>query len=213
MQFFWGVLLCDLQQHPPAIEWVARHPRRSRVLSALLVFLGLTIASYPEQRPEWQPWSMALHRILVPILPKNPDFPRFSSAFGLELISLGIHFSPWLRDLLSGRYLLWLGRQSFAVYLLHGSMLRIVLAWMLYGVRMPEDTTNAKGEVVRGVLHYPGHPFLALCMLVWIPMVYGVAVLWTRYVDPWAARVTEQLINRVKLDATEKALLPATVKR
>jgi peptidoglycan/LPS O-acetylase OafA/YrhL len=208
MQFFWGVFICDLQHHTPSTNFQTQHPRLTTLLSCSLLLSGLTIASYPEQKPEWQPWSATLHSFLVPLLPSNPDFPRFASGIGLELVALSIALSKTLRGWLAARPLLWLGRQSFAVYLLHGSMLRVVLVWMLYGVALPPDGKNDKGETVPGTLKYPGHGYLALCCAVWIPMVYGVAMLWTTFVDPWCARVTERLVEGVKLEKNEKGLLP-----
>jgi peptidoglycan/LPS O-acetylase OafA/YrhL len=207
MQFFWGTFICHLQHYPPALAVLTKHPRASRLLALLFLVMGLTIASYPEQHPEWQPWSAALHNFLEPILPRNPDFPRFSSGFGLELVVVSLYFSPTLRDILSSRALLWLGKQSFAVYLLHGSMLRIVLCWMLYGAHLPPDTVNEKGEKVRGQLRYPGNWYLLACLPFWLPMVYAVAVLWTRYVDPVCARLTQSLVGRIELDRDEKRML------
>lgn len=210
MQFFWGILLAELQHYEPAIRFQTLRPRLCRLISVLCLFIGLTIASYPEGHPEWMTWSKIEHAILVPILPRDPDFPRFASGIGLEFISLGIHFSPCIRDLLSGRYLLWLGKQSFAVYLLHGPLLRTVLCWMLYGISMPPDVVNDKGEKVPGTLRFPGGWHLLLALLFWMPLNYGIAALWTTYVDPWCARMTERLVGYVTIDVNEKeTLLPS----
>ncbi|KAI1865704.1 hypothetical protein JX265_008027 [Neoarthrinium moseri] len=211
MQFFWGVFLCDVQNAPAANDFIINRPRLCKLLAAICLLIGGFVASYPEGHPEWQPWSAWLFRVLVRILPKDPDFPRFGSGIGLEFITLGIHFSPFLKDVLSGKYLLWLGKQSFAVYLLHGPLLRWVLCWMVYGTHLPADVVNDKGETVPGQLHFPGGYKLLIWLPFWIPLNYGVAMLWTTYVDPWCAQLTEQVVSYVKDSPDEKeggVLLP-----
>lgn len=189
---------------------MANRPRVSKMLAIFFLVIGCFLASYPEGRSEWQSWSAWQHRLLVQILPKDPDFPRFASGLGLELITLGIHFSPFLKDVLSGKYLLWLGKQSFAVYLLHGPLLRWVLCWMVYGPRMPADGVNDVGETVPGKLIYPGGYKLMIWLPFWIPLNYGLALLWTTHVDPWCAQLTEQVVSHVKESYDEKPgiLLP-----
>lgn len=208
MQFFWGVLLADLQNNESANAFVTERRRLCRLLSTVLLLLGLAIASFPEGHAEWMTWSRVELAILKPILPHDPDFPRFASGIGLELITLGLHFSPWLRDLLSSRSLLWFGKQSFAVYLLHGPLLRWILVWMLYGVSLPADVTNEKGETVPGpALPFPGRGRYVAALAFWIPLNYGVALLWTTYVDPWCARMTERLVGHVLLKRNEKGVV------
>lgn len=208
-QFFWGIFLCDLQQYQPALDFINNRPRLCRLLSIIFMSVGLFVASYPEGHPEWQPWSQFIHVWLERILPEKPDFPRFSSGIGLHLITLGLHFSPWLRELLASRYLIFLGKQSFAVYLLHGPLLRWVLVWMLYGVRLPPDHMNDKGEVEHGVLKYPGNNWLLAWLLLWVPLNYGVAMLWTGWVDPWCDRMTDRIVSYVKLEQKdEKGPMP-----
>ncbi len=209
MQFFWGVFLADLQNNEAASAFLLDHRRLSRTFSTVLIFLGLTLASYPEGNVEWMAWSRVEHRMLRLILPEISDFPRFASGMGLEMITLGLHFSPWMREVLSSRYLIWFGKQSFAVYLLHGALLRTVLCWMVYGVRLPPDTQDENGNQVPGSLQFPGTGWLVFCLVIWIPLNYGAAMLWTNHVDPLCARVTEAFAGHVTQDKEEKpALLP-----
>jgi peptidoglycan/LPS O-acetylase OafA/YrhL len=211
MQFFWGVFLCDVQNHPVANDFIISRPRTSKMLAIVFLVFGCFVASYPEGHAEWQPWSQWLFNLLVLITPKDPDFPRFGSGLGLELITLGIHFSPFLKDALSSKYLLWLGKQSFAVYLLHGPLLRWLLCWMVYGVHLPEDVLNEQGETVPGKLIYPGNYKLMIWLPIWLPLNYAVAMMWTTYVDPWCAQVTEQMVSHLKATDDEKqggVLLP-----
>jgi peptidoglycan/LPS O-acetylase OafA/YrhL len=210
MQFFWGVFLCDVQNHPSANEFMARRPIVCQMIAAICITLGLYIASYPEGHPEWMTWSKLQFDVLVQIIPENAEFPRFATAFGLELLTLGIHFSTSIKNVLSSKYLLWLGKQSFAVYLIHGPLLRWVLCWMVYGIHPPADVQDENGDWIPGKLIFPGNYRLLIWLPIWIPLNYGLAVLWTTYVDPWCAQVSEQMVTYVKRDTEEKQdlLLP-----
>lgn len=204
MQFFWGTLLADLQNHPPTTQFISDRARLCKVLSFTLVLTGLTFASFPEGHAEWMTWSRVLLDMMRPVLPENPDFPRFGSGIGLELIALGVLLSPWLQRALSSRYLLFLGRMSFAVYLLHGPLMKTVLVWMLYGVQVMPDHEDEQGAMVITRLKYPGNLTLIAWQLVWLPMVYGIAHLWMAHVDPWCDRMTNKLVEYVRLEASEK---------
>lgn len=209
MQFFWGVFLADLQNHPTAVEFFANRPRLARVAAIVCLAIGFTFASLPERNFEWAPWSNSLKNFLSIILPKDPDYSRFSSGLGLIFISLAIHLSPLAKDVLSNRAFLWLGKQSFAVYLLHGPLLRTTLCWIVFGFNVPPDTQNDKGEVQPGRFPSPSGIKLLICISFWLPFVYAIAVAWTTYVDPWCARVTEKMVSKIKEETGEKPLLPA----
>ena len=204
MQFFWGMFLADLSNHPPAIEYAQRNRWVSTIASPVLILTGLIIASYPEGEPQYTIWSSKLHSILICILPQNADIPRFSSGIGLEFLSLGIQYSPSVKNILSNKYLLWLGKNSFAVYLLHGTLLRILLTWMLFGVTLPADVTNDKGELTPGpALEIAGPLVQAICIPIWFVGLYAVANYWTQYVDPFCARLTQKLERYVFEEKTE----------
>lgn len=204
MQFFWGVLLADLQNHEATTAFIASRPVATGVLSGVLFALGLMLASFPEAHAEWAGWSRALKTAMTPFAPNADDLARLGSGLGLELVSAGILLSPALQRALSSRYLLFLGRMSFAVYLLHGPLMKTALVWMLYGVQAPPDRENVNGDVVLTRLTYPGNLSLIAWQIVWLPMLYGVANLWMTYVDPWCDRMTNRLVDHVRLDASEK---------
>lgn len=181
-------------------------PPRLRSLSFPLLIVGFYIASYPEANVEWKPWSNFLHRILVAITPENADWPRFSSTFGLHFIVFAIHLSPTLKNWLSSSYLLWFGRQSFAVYLLHGTIERVLLTWMVYGVTVNPEIVNEIGEVVPGPLKpWPGNTRFLIVVGPWCVILYGIAVLWTKYVDAWCDQVVWRLQKRVGLGSPSLA--------
>ncbi|PKS04898.1 hypothetical protein jhhlp_008262 [Lomentospora prolificans] len=198
MMFFWGVFLSELQNTPSANDFLTARPIISRVICVSSMVFGLCIASFPEGNTEWAAWSNNMRIIFDYILPKGADYSRFSTALGLQFIAVGLHCSPLLRDLLSNRWFLWLGKQSFAVYLLHGTIPRTVLCYMLFGLKVPEDHQNEEGNMVATHFDQPTGLQLLICTAFWLPLNYVAAYGWTTYVDPWCARVTEKLVGYVK---------------
>ncbi|KAI9743254.1 MAG: hypothetical protein M1818_003100 [Claussenomyces sp. TS43310] len=191
MQMMFGMFMADLQNTPTAENWIKTHPRLRTSFAAILLILGMFLASYPEEGHTFCKWSNTLHDLGAYVIPPNHDFPRFFTAFGLELIVLGIHLSGGIRDVLSNRLFLWLGKNSFAVYLIHGSLLRSVLCWMMYGGSVPPDVQNDEGQWVHGPpLELKSTVREIFCVPIWFVMLYGVAHLWTTYVDPMCARWT-----------------------
>lgn len=154
----------------------------------ILLIAGLYLASFPETFAERAPWSAKLQYLSTFILKADADKPRYFTAFGLELIVLSIHFSPRTREILSNRLFLWLGKNSFAVYLLHGTLLRTFLTYVLYGIQLPTmEVENEDGtfDDVKLTIENP------LKMIFWIPVffvvLYGIANFWTGKVDPLCA--------------------------
>lgn len=213
MQFFFGVFLSDVQNHPSGNKLLNDHPRIARILCPFFLILGTFVASYPEAHPDRVSWARHLHNVLAAILPGSARdlYPRFASGLGVQLMAIGLHFSPKMRDVLSNRAFLWLGKQSFAVYLLHGPLLRSVLAWMLYGFKTTPDTLDAEGKPEHHYTKFPGMMHLYVCLVMWIPLNYFVAHLWTTYVDPYCGRLTEKFVSYVIKEEAEKPqpLLPA----
>ena len=198
---FFGIFLAEFQMDDFTNAFIASQPVIAPVLSTFNILLGGWLASYPEANIEALAWSRNLHAFFTSITPKDPDYGHFSSSFGLMFIAFGIVLSPFLQKALSSKYLLFFGRMSFAVYLLHHSMMKTVLAWMLYGVHTKPAHMNDKNEPEITRLEYPGHATLIMWSIVWWPMLYGVAYLWTQHVDPRCERLANKLVEWIKLDS------------
>ena len=211
-QFFFGAFLCDLSQFPPYIDWIAARKWPGRVLAPILIFIGLLLASYPETKPELMPWSNFMLKMAGWIFPPNhPDTPRFYSGIGLEFLALGMHFSDHVKAVLSNKYLLWAGKNSFAVYLLHGTLLRTILVWMLYGIAAPPDIIQEDGtHTAAPHLKLGGRLQWYFWLPIWFVIQYWIANLWMKYVDPLCARITQNLEEYVfeEQNAVEKSILP-----
>lgn len=200
---FWGVLIAELQLEPQTARFIEQQRILAPVLSLVLVFAGFYVASYPESHAEWMPWSATLTHFLQPNLPEDPDLPRFSSGIGLMLAAVGIVLSPRLQALLSSRILLFFGKMGFAVYLLHGTLMKTILSWMVYGINVPRDHLGPDGEIQMTRMKYPGHPTLLVCVVFFLPILYSAAYAWTQHVDPWADRMTNRLVNLIKPEETK----------
>ncbi|KAJ5381489.1 uncharacterized protein N7496_003917 [Penicillium cataractarum] len=208
MQAIFGVLLSDLSYNTTLKDWVEAHRYTRKLIIIPLALAGLLIASYPGEHPEWMPWSNFMFELSKYIFPPDVNVGKRYSALGVDLIILAIYLSPSTKEFLASRLLLWLGKQSFAVYLIHGTMLRVVLCWMLYGISgQPWEGGEAATDDLRDWLPLRPPWVVAISIPVWIGLVYALATAWTAYVDPFCASMTEKL-ERTVFAEDEKASLP-----
>lgn len=196
MQAIYGMLLSDLSYHTALKDFIEKHPRGRKFLTIPLTIIGLLIASYPGEHPEWAGWSNMMFKASQYIFPPEVNVGKRYTAIGIDMIILAIFFSPSTKDFLSSRLLLWLGKQSFAVYLVHGTLLRTVLCWMLYGITAQPwaPKFDEKGEFAEPPwIPIRGPWVVGIAIPVWIGIVYVCAAAWTKYVDSFCARVTQWL--------------------
>ncbi|KAJ5888720.1 Acyltransferase 3 [Penicillium taxi] len=223
MQAIYGMFLSDLSYEVAFKEFIENHKWFRRTISATFVIVGLFICSYPGEHPEWAVWSDYMFKAAHYIFPPEVNIGKRYSAIGVDLIIFAIFISPSTKDFLSNRLLLWLGKQSFAVYLVHGTLLRTVLCWMLYGITgQPWDgePVDGNGAPLLDDNGEPLHPHwlpirapwvVGISIPTWIAIVYACAVAWTTYVDPFCARMTHKL-EKLVFEEDEKSpeALPLT---
>ncbi|KAJ5573814.1 uncharacterized protein N7459_008241 [Penicillium hispanicum] len=208
IQAIYGMLLSDLSYHAAMKNWVEKHPYGRKMITIPLTVVGLFIASYPGEHPEWATWSHYMFDVAQYIFPPDVNIGKRYTAVGVDLIILAIYLSPSTKDFLSNRLLLWLGKQSFAVYLIHGTMLRVVLCWMLYGISgQPWEGGEALTDDERDWLPLRPPGVVAISIPIWIGLVYACAAAWTAYVDSFCASMTAKLERAVFVE-DEKAALP-----
>lgn len=209
LQAVYGMFLSDLAHDTPFHDWVLaqKWPRRAVALS--LTIIGLFIASYPGEHPEWSLWSDYLREFAYYIFPADVNIGKRYSALGLDMVILAIYLSPSTKEFLANRVLLWLGKQSFAVYLVHGTLVRTVLCWMLYGISgqpWAGEIVDEKGQPIYDDFGEPMHPHwipirapwvVAISIPACIALVYVCATLWTTYVDPLCAKLTQKVEKAV----------------
>ncbi|KAF2751215.1 hypothetical protein M011DRAFT_473720 [Sporormia fimetaria CBS 119925] len=195
LQFIWGVLLCDVGSEPAFRDWVNNWTKTRRILQTVLMITGIYVAGYPLERPEWATWSRQLQTIGSYIFPPGTDQPRRWTATGWDLCVTGIWLSPTLQSLFSNKTFMWFGRNSFAVYLTHGTVLRVFLARLIYGWST-EGYSVEKSEDGKEIFHYlprGGKLTFFIAIPVFFLVEYTIAHFWTTYVDAWCARLTKWL--------------------
>jgi peptidoglycan/LPS O-acetylase OafA/YrhL len=194
------MFLCDLSMHQPTQDFIAQWRWPRRIVSFSLIIGGLYVASYPYEHPEWVGWSRSLGQLQHLLFPRDSHLPKRFTAVGIDMLVLGIHLSSSVKGFLSNKYCLWLGKNSFAVYLVHGTLLRTLLIWMIYGVRTLPESDLALGHY----LPRAGKLTFAVALPFWFAVVYGVAHLWTVHVDSLCAAVTHRLEHYLCKEEDEK---------
>lgn len=177
-------------------------PQKNSGLVAILPYplalLGLYFCSYPDEYNDWAPWSRQLLRLGTKIFPLNSDFGRFWPGLGAQILCFSILFSPPLRRALSHKYLLWLGSVSYPIYLLHGPLMRTVLAWITFApIAMHfEPAAGEDGQNQRLPLPRP-LAFVFILPVFWAFLLY-VVHLWALKVEPLVALATKKFEDFAK---------------
>ncbi|KAK3368740.1 acyltransferase family-domain-containing protein [Podospora didyma] len=207
-----GTLLAELAQHRPTQNWISSHQRLlTYIIAPLLILIGGWVGSYPQEHEDWSPWAAHLHRWLVDpagdgsrgsfIVPLGSNVQRRSSAFFVQCSAIAIFLSPLLQKMLSHRYLLWLGHHSFAVYLVHGTILRTVGMWIVYGITGEPWKLAAKNEdgtsQPQEWLPMRSRGYIIVGVVVFTALTYTAAWAWMRWVDTACARATQWLEAKV----------------
>ncbi|KAF2006683.1 hypothetical protein P154DRAFT_517719 [Amniculicola lignicola CBS 123094] len=210
-QFLWGVLLCDLGSEGWFRELTNNWTKTRRTVSISLIIVGWYVAGYPGEHGDWAAWSQQLTDIGDYIFPAGTqDYTKRWTAAGWILAVTGIWLSPTLQGILSNRVFMWIGRNSFAVYLIHGTLLRVVLVRMIYGWS-GEPWVVDKNEQGEAVFHYLPRAntwVFFIAIPTWFALVYALAHLWTTYVDSLCAKATVWLEKTMfETEDNEKGVL------
>jgi hypothetical protein len=127
------------------------------------------------------------------IFPAGSDTSRSYSSIGAQMVCLGIMFNGRAKRILSSSWLCWFGKMSWPVYLIHATLIRTLLTYMLYGMstRPPSPGNDDKGDP----LPRPWTPIYSktnifIAIPIFYVTLYRLALLWASYVDPVCGRVT-----------------------
>ena len=206
--------MAELHFSPEVHEYVDERPITFSILSSSMIVLGLYSTSFPEEHPEWAAWSKGMLHFGRYIFPLGSEYNRFYPGLGAQLICFGVMFNTTAKRLLSTTWPCYLGKVSFAIYLLHAPLVRTLLTWMLFGLsqRPPSPGLNKEGKP----LPQPWVPITSKwAAIVLIPLfyviLYRIAALWVQHVDPFCGRVTNWIEERIFRDESknEKQTLQA----
>lgn len=206
-----GILLAEVSIDPDVVDFASSHPYIQAVTSASLIILGFLFCSYPEEHAEWARWSRKMEDFGRKIFPEGAEYARFYPGMGADALATGIMFNPTAKTILSHRYLCWMGRLSWPVYLIHAPLIRTVLTWVLFGasVRPPRGQDAQGNQLPPGWLPLAKPWVVMFAVPLFYVFLYRAADLWLRYVDPWCGRVTQHFEDLVFRDdaKVEKPLL------
>lgn len=159
-------------------------------LPSLLILIGLFICGYPQVNAEWMTWSHTMKQAMIPLIPgaKAPTdevINRYWVSVGVIFLVFGIFFSRNARRVLTMPLFNFLGRVSFAVYLLHDTLIRSLMVWMVYGANVAKTDLAAKDEKGNRLNYVPkgGKVTFLIAVPVFYATLYAVAHLWTVHVD------------------------------
>lgn len=210
-----GMLLAEITYDPDIQAITARHNLIRTIASAAAIILGLYFTSYPEEHSEWTRWSDGLNLLGRYIFPKNVDFSRFYAGLGVNILATGILFNNTAKKILSNSLFLFMGKLSFAIYLLHAPLIRTVLTYALFGfsVRPVGGKDEHGNDLPPGFLPVASRWVCVFVIPLFYLFLYRVATLWAAYVEPFCGRVTNWFENLVFREdakaAQEKPLLPS----
>lgn len=159
----------------------------SRIGGLFFIFVGLIGMSYPREMPEKASWSFALREIGEVILPFNNEKYKPWVSLGCLIFIFGVSFSSFVQSTLSIAPMVWLGKMSFPIYLLHGTFVRSLFAWILF---IGEDLAPSTRD--QNVLKYPlpsniWIAFSVVCLLV--PLL-TCSHFWVEYLEPVFDKIT-----------------------
>ena len=159
----------------------------SKIGSLFFILIGLIAMSYPRDLPEKASWSFAMREMGEVVLPFNNDKYKPWVSLGCLIFMFGVNFSPHVQTALSVAPMVWLGKVSFPLYLLHGTFVRSLFAWILFaGGKLGPSARD------KGILKYPlpsnaWIAFSVICLL--IPLLI-CSHLWVKYLEPVFDKIT-----------------------
>jgi peptidoglycan/LPS O-acetylase OafA/YrhL len=194
-----GVLLASLTLTPPAPLHLFRLPNRLIHLPLILLPPALLLMSYPSTAPLAAPWSARMTALLA-YLPPISEPSRLLGTVGAALLLACIALSPFARRALTTRPALRLGRGSFAIYLLHGTVLRSVLAWALFaGADLRDmEVDGPAGPVVVSRYPIPGPVRITFAVLAALAVLGAGVAAWLHWVEGWCGRVAAWVEGRME---------------
>jgi len=185
---------------------------------AIMIIVGMFMAGYPQEGAHSARWSHTMQEIMVSMTVDNSDVRRYWDHLGASTVLLGIFFSRNARRLLTSPIFNFVGSVSFPVYLMHNTLIKTVLTWMIYLPSAMNPPRNEKGESLDLQRGSTVHILIAVAIFYYI--LYRLAALWVQYIDPVCAKIVNAFTKWATGDSqppgpilrnkdSEKQVLPA----
>lgn len=187
---FAGIMLSELSNS----EYPLRLSPLSPFFAPPMVLIALVLMSFPSQFQTWAPWSNFLLEWFNKVSPANAELSRFWPTIGAQLLCLTVVLSPHMRRGLSHPWLLWLGKVSFPLYLLHGSFMRSLLSWLLFAREHLVEFEERNGDESIIIMKYPlpGYTTFIIVMPVFFVILFTATHLWATKVEPQFGLITKK---------------------
>ena len=183
------------------------HRSITRILAPLILLFGCVAAGFPEKNPSWATWSTYLNRLGQALFKAKTEFSRNWGSIGGALILLGCLYSPHAKAGLSHPYLVWMGKVSFSVFLIHSFLIKSLLGWMLYWNSVAPTMEDDDGAQFTGYLPHVRGPRLILSLMVFFAVLYPMAWAWFTYVETFCSKAVQWIEDRM-LDEDFKQARP-----
>lgn len=198
INLYFGMALTEIM-HLPRMQSLQIHSSIPvYLLSVVLTLVGAYVASYPLFDAEKARWSEMLLSLAQWIFPK--EYQLYFLALGAQIICLGLLLNPLLRKFLSCKFLIWMGKVSWPVYLIHGTLIRTLLMPLAYS---HDSLTNE---------YHTTSLRIAFLLPLFYVVLYSLAHLWTLSIDPMCDRLAIWIESKVfRFDVIDKiAYIPLT---
>ncbi|KAF2106282.1 acyltransferase 3 [Lophiotrema nucula] len=159
----------------------------------LMILVGIFMCGYPQDNPQNAAWSHRMQHFMKLFAPKDADIRRYWDHLGASTVLLGIFFSRNARRVLTSPIFNFVGRVSFPVYLMHNTLIKTALTWMIYLPSAMNPPRNEKGEQMDLQRGSTVHIFIAAIVFYYI--LYRLAALWVAYIDPACGKVVNAVTN------------------
>ena len=190
---FFGISIAEFSLS----ELPDRLSRVSPLLTPILTFAGLLFMSQPSDHAFEAPWSAHLESWGSKMYPG--DIARSWGSVGSIVLVVGIIISPHARRLLSRPPLIWLGKVSFPIYLLHGTFMRSMLAWFTFAGQAPQPFNIAQpvdDVEVEPIYIYrypqPGSIRILFSIVVSMSAMLVASHYWAKNVEPVFGQITKR---------------------
>ncbi|KAJ5040650.1 acyltransferase 3, partial [Bipolaris maydis] len=157
-------------------------------IPAMMIVFGMFMAGFPQDSFENTRWSETMATIMHTLTSEKTDIRRYWDHLGAATILMGVFFSKNARKVLTSPVFNFLGRVSFPVYLIHNTLIKTVLTWMIYLPSAMNPPKNEKGEMQD--LQRGSIPHILIAIAIFYYILYRCASLWVKYVDPICANLT-----------------------